>query len=248
MGSVMKNKVGIVFIGTNKYIEFFPRYYQALESNFLENSSKTYFVFTDQPNCEYFDHPNINITEIEHQGWPYITLYRFKFMAQIREQLADFDWLFFIDADLIAVSPMSEEELLSHDLPLIGVQHPGFIGKVGSFETNPKSLANIFDAQYDLSIYRQGCFWGGKSKEFLDMIVELERRVDVDLENDIVAVWHDESQMNKYFLERNDQVYTLHAGYATPQSGYDHIKTQYETKFLHLFKDQQEFPRFARAK
>jgi len=248
MGATMKNNVGIVFIGTNKYIEFFPRYYQALESNFLNESPKTYFVFTDQPNHEYFDQPNVEIIEIEHQGWPYITLYRFKFMAQIREKLEEFNWLFFIDADLIAVSPMSEEEILGHGLPLIGVQHPGFINKIGSFETNPKSLACIFDGHYDLSQYRQGCFWGGKSKEFLDMIVELERRVDVDLENEIVAVWHDESQMNKYFVERNEKVYTLHPGYATPQNGYEHIKTNYQSKFLHLHKNLDEFPRFARAK
>ena len=143
---------------------------------------------------------------------------------------------------------MSEEEILGHGLPLIGVQQPGFINKIGSFETNPKSLACIFDGHYDLSQYRQGCFWGGKSKEFLDMIVELERRVDVDLENEIVAVWHDESQMNKYFVERNEKVYTLHPGYATPQNGYEHIKTNYQSKFLHLHKNLDEFPRFARAK
>ena len=247
MGASM-NKVGIVFIGTSKYVEFFPMYHPALESNFLKESDKTYFVFTDQPDHEYFKKPNVEVQAVDHVGWPYITLYRFKFMAQIKERLKDFDWLFFIDADLIAQDSMPEKEILGHGMPLIGVQHPGFMGMVGTYETNPKSLACIFDGYYDLSKYRQGCFWGGKSEEFIKMIVELERRVDVDLENEIVAVWHDESHMNKYFVENNHKVFTLHPGFATPQQGYDHIKANFEIKFIHLHKDMAEFPRFTRAK
>ena len=128
---------------------------------------------------------------------------------------------------------------------MIGVQHPGFLGIIGSFETNGNSTANILDGYYDLKEYRQGCLWGGKSKQFIDMIIELDRRVDADLEKEVVAVWHDESHMNKYFVENNSDVFTLHAGFATPQQGYDHIKANFETKFIHLYKDLNEFPRFA---
>ncbi len=116
---------------------------------------------------------------------------------------------------------------------------------MGSFETNSNSTANILDGYYDLKEYRQGCLWGGKSKQFIDMVVELDRRVDVDLENEVVAVWHDESHMNKYFVENNQSVLTLHPGFATPQQGYDNIKANFETKFVHLHKDLDEFPRFA---
>ena len=40
-------KVAIVFIGTGKYINFLPMYYENIEKHFLPNSEKTILVFTD---------------------------------------------------------------------------------------------------------------------------------------------------------------------------------------------------------
>ena len=40
-------KVAITFIGTNKYLDFLPKYYENIEKYFLPNSEKTIFAFTD---------------------------------------------------------------------------------------------------------------------------------------------------------------------------------------------------------
>ena len=239
-------KIAITFIGTSKYANFFEGYKKAVDQHFLTDHQKEYFVFTDQPHLEIFQHENVNVIQIDHVGWPWITLHRFKFMNLIKDRLANFEYTFFIDADLWPCSKI-EDDILDHGKPLIGVQHPGFLGKIGTYETNTRSTANIFDDFYDLKIYRQGCFWGGKSDDVVKMVIELTDRVDQDTKNDIVAVWHDESHMNKYFLENNDKVYTLHPGYATPQNGYDEIKAVYKTMMVHLYKDLAEYPRFARS-
>jgi|TARA_R110001583_G_scaffold2787_4_gene19544 hypothetical protein len=237
-------KVAINFIGTNKYKDFFDGYYEGLQKNFLPNIEKHYFVYTDDTNYKPFDKKNVTSMKIDHQGWPYITLYRFKFINQMRDQISKFDYTFFIDADLWCVGKVSWDEIIGSQ-PLIGVQHPGFVGKIGAFETDSRSRANIYDGEYDLSQYRQGCFWGGKTNDFLEMTNVLEQRVDADLEDEIVAVWHDESHTNKYFLENKSLVRTLHPGYAQPQNGYKNIREEYPTKFVHLHKDLNEFPRFA---
>tara|TARA_B100000700_G_C15053412_1_gene861528 strand:- start:702 stop:1427 length:726 start_codon:yes stop_codon:yes gene_type:complete len=240
-------KICVIFIGTNKYSDFFPGYYAAVKRYFLPDFEKTFYVFTDLPKKEYYDKEDVVITEIEHVGWPWITLHRFKFMNYQKDNLAKFDYVFFLDADLWPCSNIGEE-IIAHGKPYIGVHHPGFIGKIGTFETNPMSRANIFDKKYDLSIYRQGCFWGGKAEYITKMCAELNKRVDSDTENNVVAIWHDESHMNKYFLENNDNVYTLHPGFATPQNGYEYIKQNYKTMMVHLHKDIKEFPRFEGVK
>lgn len=237
-------KIGIVFIGTSKYRQFFEGYYEGIVKNFLPEHQKQFFVFTDDLNDAVFEKENVTKIEIQHQGWPYITLHRFKFIRAAEKELQKMDYVFFIDADLWCISPVYETEI-PLDSKLIGVQHPGFVGKIGTFETDTRSSSNIFDDYYDLTKYRQGCLWGGKSSSFLEMVNELDRKVDEDSTREIVAVWHDESHMNKYFLLHQNEVFTLHPGFAQPQHGYESIRENYPTKFVHLHKEMNEFPRFA---
>ena len=42
-----KNKVAICFIGTGKYLNYLPNYYEHIEEHFLPESEKTFLVFTD---------------------------------------------------------------------------------------------------------------------------------------------------------------------------------------------------------
>ena len=237
-------KIGIIFIGTAKYRQFFEGYYEGIIKNFLPEHDKQFFVFTDNLNDPVFEKENVTKFEIQHQGWPYITLHRFKFILMAEKQLQKMDYIFFIDADLWCINSVHENEIPLNS-NLIGVQHPGFVEKIGTFETDTRSNSNIFDGLYDLRIYRQGCLWGGKFFAFLKMVRDLDEKIDEDSKKGIVAVWHDESHMNKYFLLHKDEVETLHPGFAQPQNGYDHVRNSYPTKFVHLHKEMNEFPRFA---
>lgn len=236
-------KVAIIFIGTSKYLNFLPQYYQNIVENFLPNSEKTFLVFTDGEG----DFPeNVKVFPQEHLDWPYITLTRFEIINKAKEEIGKYDWLVFLDADTLVVDKILEEEFFS-DKPLFGVWHPCDNLKMpphnsvpGAFETNPKSLACIgnFEDNYP-SYYYQGCLWGGKIPEVLDMIAELENRVNLDLENDVIAVWHDESHLNKYFNENQDRVNTLGPEYAYPEvfSSY----CNFEPKIIHLAKDNSKY-------
>lgn len=238
-------KTAIIFIGTNRYIGFFEGYKSAIDLHFLPTHEKTFFAFTDQPEHELLKHDNVVVTEIEHESWPYVTLHRFKYMMMVKEELKSFDNIFFVDADLWPCSEITDKHILDHGKPLVGVQHPGFFGKTGTFETNTSSRANIFDGYYDLSHYRQGCFWGGEATAVLKMVETLNERIDLDLQDEIVAIWHDESHLNKYMLQNNNNVFTLHPGFAQPQDdGYENIREMFPTMMVHLKKDLKEFPRF----
>jgi hypothetical protein len=234
-------KVAIVFIGTSKYLDFLPQYYEKIHDNFLPNTQKTFLVFTDGEGNFPDD---IKVYHQEHLKWPYITLHRFKIINNAREEILKHDWLIFLDADTLVVDKVFEYQFFT-DKPLFGVWHPGHYMQLyphnqfpGSFETNIKSLAYVDVEKVCPPIYYQGCLWGGKIPEVLDMIDELENNVDKDLENNVIAVWHDESHLNRYFIEHSEKVNTLGSEYAYPEA-FD--SCNFEPKIMHLAKDNSKY-------
>ena len=235
-------KVAISFIGTNKYLDFLPQYYENTKKYFLPNSEKVFLVFTDGEG----DFPDdVKVFNQEHLEWPYITLKRFEIINKARSIIEDCDWFVFIDADALPVTTITEEEFFV-DKPLFGVHHPCHFLKMaphtqapGAYEQNFKSEAYVDTSKELPPVYWQGCFWGGKVPNVCAMIDELEARVNRDLENNIVALWHDESQINRYFLERITDVHTLGSEYAFPEVFKN--SCTFEPKIVHLAKDNSEY-------
>ena len=236
-------KVAISFIGTNKYLNFLPRYYENIEKYFLPKSEKTILAFTDGQLNETPE--NLKVFSQEHLDWPYITLKRFEILNKAREIISDHDWFVFIDADALVVDRIDEDEFFT-DKPLFGVHHPCHFLKMqphtqspGAYEQNPKSEAYIDLSKGLPDVYWQGCLWGGQVPQVCAMIDELQARVDRDLKNDIVAVWHDESQINKYFYENQDQVHTFSSEFAYPEV-FDQY-CNFKPRIVHLAKDNSKY-------
>ena len=91
--------VAIVFIGTNKYLDFLPRYYEQCEEHLMPDANKQYFIFTDGELDGTPD--NMSIYPKEHKPWPAITLERFHTILEAEEELTKYDWLLFLDADMV---------------------------------------------------------------------------------------------------------------------------------------------------
>jgi hypothetical protein len=230
-------KVAIIFIGTFKYINFFNDYYHTVKDLFIPESKKHFFVFTDaEPTNSSFSAEDISVISIKHEKWPLSSLFRYKYISSIKEDLLKYDYVIYIDADMKAVGKVSEEELLkdTKHKKLFAVQHPGFLDSVGSFEKNTKSLACV-NPNDDLSTYWQGCFWGGQSKFVIDLCIELERRIEEDLKNNIIAIWYDESHLNKYLIENKNIVATMDPGYAYPEIC--DLPSCFRKKLMHLEKN-----------
>ncbi len=88
-------KVAITFIGTNKYLNFLPKYYENVEKYFLPNTEKVILAFTDGDLDETPD--NLKVYKQEHLDWPFITLKRFEIINKARDVIDECDWLVFID-------------------------------------------------------------------------------------------------------------------------------------------------------
>jgi glycosyltransferase involved in cell wall biosynthesis len=223
----------VIFIGTGRYIDYFEKYYATTQALFLPQTRRTYFAITDQ-----VAHPSVAgkhdvvTVSVPKEDWPLPTLLRFRYINGIADRLREFSHVVFMDADMVAASPVNEEEFFAHDKPLFGVQHPAFIRERGTFESNPRSLACVRRGE-DVSRYYQGCFWGGQTEAVLALSRELARRIDEDLSRNVIAVWHDESHLNKYFIENRDKVHAYPPSYAYPETW----QLPYEMKLVHLQKD-----------
>jgi len=236
-------RVAITFIGTNKYLDFLPKYYENIEKYFLPNTEKTILVFTDG---ELDDTPdNITVYHQEHLPWPFITLKRFEILNKARKEIEEHDLLVFIDADGLVVDQITEEEFFV-DKPLFGVHHPcHFLGMPphnrmpGAFETNTRSRAYLDLEKIKPKVYYQGCLWGGKVPEVCDMMDTIMGRTNLDLEDDIIAVWHDETHINKYLNENQDKVHTFGPEFAYPECFSSYCN--FEPRIVHLAKDNSAY-------
>jgi hypothetical protein len=239
-------KVLLCFIGTQNYFYFFDKYYQTFNTLFLPNTKKDFLILTDLNYVSSYN--NQFVLNIEHKQWPYVTLLRFKNILKAEELIKKYDWFIFIDADMYANKVITEQDFFVSSKRFFGVQHPLFLNSRGTFENNIKSCAYVSEYD-DMCTYWQGCFWGGQNPYILNMIEELNNRVDLDLNNGIVAKWHDESHLNKFYIENKRFVHTYDSSYCYPEifiNGYMNLPV--DKKIIHIEKSYINFPRFSGVK
>ena len=241
---MMKN-IAIIFIGTGNYVKYFQNYYENCEKYFLPNSKKTYFCFTDA-DFQGEIPENINVIYTEQESWPLPTLHRFKYILSQKTNLIQYDYLIYLDADMLVNEKILEEEILT-DNHFIGVYHPGFYKKDQAMPYEKRKISQAYVSQ-ETGMYWQGSLWGGKIPFIFEMIEELNTRIEKDLDIDIIAEWWDESHINKFFLENSERVYTLGPEYTFPEVydvdpdrnfNYPNIDFS-KRKIIHLLKKHSE--------
>ena len=107
-----------------------------------------------------------------------------------------------------------------------------------SYDRNPKSLAYVAPGDEGENYYAGG-FNGGSTKEFLKMAEVISDRVTKDLENGVVALWHDESHMNRYLID-NPPTLSLTPSYCFAEEQMDNANYPYEPKIIALKKNHNE--------
>ena len=131
---------------------------------------------------------------VPHYGFPQASLLRYHAMLGERELLAQYAHLFHADADMRFVAPVSADEVCAEGLT--ATEHPGFIGNGGTPERNSRSAACCPQVRQ----YFCGGFSGGASAAFLAMAEAIRAGIDHDSRRGVLAVWHDESHLNKYLF------------------------------------------------
>lgn len=204
-------KTGLLIIATNKYIDFLPNLIESADKFFLPNNDVEYFVFTDQEDLNLKSDRKITVLKTEHKQWPWMTLGRYKIFNDNKSTLKNKDYLFYCDVDMLFCDTVGDEILSER----VATLHPGFNGGRGTPETNPNSLACVYP--FEKMQYFAGGFNGGSSDTYLKMCEKLSKNIKTDHDNGVIAIWHDESHMNRYFID-NPPTKILGVEYCTPSN------------------------------
>jgi hypothetical protein len=214
-------KIGILTIATGKYSMYLPELIESCENLFLSDYEKSYFVYTDSDMSdlpEFKGSEKVIKIQQEKLGWPYDSMLRFHMFDSFRDMLSKVDYLFFMNANMKVVSVIDDYILPKENAcGIVVTQHPGYYKRIGVWglphENNRRS--EFYVAQHQRERYFQGCFNGGRSDEFLSMCATLKEKIDKDLTRGIIPVWHDETALNWYVINKDPLI--LPPIYAYPE-------------------------------
>jgi hypothetical protein len=205
-------KIGVFYIVTGRYKVFWPEFLESFKTKFLPEAERHIYLFTDEEE-EFFRNNlpadiSLSYHRIEHQPWPFMTLMRYHLFMKHYEEWKDCDYIFFINSTYIFYKKVGTEILpgAEHEY-LVAAEHRQSVRRKPdcyTYDRNPASKAYIPYGQG--SHYYAGGFNGGTVPAFKALCESIIQATDEDLSNDIIALWHDESHLNAYLLNRHIKV------------------------------------------
>lgn len=157
----------------------------------------------------------------EALAWPYATLLRFAMFRPLLPRLAQegFAYVYFLNANYLTAQPVLPADLLpQEDRPLVLCRHPGYLTARPPFFPYERRRESTAYIPYNRGrAYVCGGTNGGTLSAYGALVEELARRVQQDLDKGLIARWHDESQLNRYALEREGETRLLSASFCRPE-------------------------------
>lgn len=209
-------EIAILYICTGRYRIFWSGFHEACERFFIPSARKKYFVFSDAPSVLRRRSERVETIYQKQLGWPFDTLMRFDMFERILPSIASAQYVFFVNANMRPVETIDETVLPGAEHGgLLVTLHPGFYDKtdpnVFTYERNPASRAYIPLGKG--KHYFMGGFSGGTTEAYSQLIMDLNSATKKDLGEGVVALWHDESHLNRYMLERTPKILDPSFGY-----------------------------------
>lgn len=200
-------RIGLLYICIGKYSIFWKDFYLSAERYFFQDRIyiREYYVFTDSPSI-YGEKENEHIHRICQQnlGWPDNTLMRFHmFMCMDGQLRQETDYLFFFNANMEFKVPIGKEILPSRaENDLVGAKHPWMYNlKRWNWTYERRHKSSVYVSYNEGEAYFQGSVWGGATAAILRLCEVCRSLVDKDKSISLTPRWHDESVLNRYFID-----------------------------------------------
>lgn len=221
-------RIAIVCICLNEpYWIFLSDMIASARKFLLKGHDVDFIAWTDMPTTTKID---AKIISTEKAEWPTPTLMRYHLFLRQEELLKEYDFIYYVDADMKFVSRVGDEilgNLVAAVHPMYHLRHdyiPPYEGneKSTAFIPRPGRVAMRNGQKVFQTFYFAGGFQGGRSDVFIKAMKVMKDNIDKDfMENNYVAVWNDESHWNKYLFE-NPPTVVLSPSYIYPDTLINH--------------------------
>lgn len=196
--------IGLTVFASQNYMAYLEQFLRSAETFFMVGHRVNYYVFTDQPHAV----PRIplqsgrkvitfQIPSFEHEKD--ISRQRLEFISVYSKQHFHEEVAYLVCSDVdVTFQHDVGVEILS---PLFATLHLSFYmasREVLPYEWRPKSQAYIPNDEGDF--YYTGSLFGGSVAEIHRLTAACHQMIVTDQSNDIDALGHSESHLNKYLL------------------------------------------------
>uniref|UniRef100_W5LZA7 Alpha 1,3-galactosyltransferase 2 n=2 Tax=Lepisosteus oculatus TaxID=7918 RepID=W5LZA7_LEPOC len=194
--------VALTVFAVGKYLDTYLKdFLTSAERYFMVGLRVTYYIFTDDPTKvpQVALAPGREVVTLQverHRRWQDISMMRMKSIAdtiesQVRHRA---QYVFCLDVDQVFVGRFGTEALGDS----VALMHAFFYRTPKfryTYDQNPKSEA--FMEKGD--IYYHAAVFGGTWQNVKRLTESCYKGIMKDKENQVEALWHDESHLNKYF-------------------------------------------------
>lgn len=163
----------------------------------------TFYVFTDLPervpNIRLAPQRNLKVVKVKkHTRWQDISMMRMKTISEIIESelCHTFKYVFCFDVDQVFQGRFGSEAL-GESVAQLHAHYYKLPKYTFTYDKNPMSKAYMEAGDY----YYHAAVFGGSWKKVKELADACYQSIMEDKQNNVEALWHDESHLNKYFWE-----------------------------------------------
>uniref|UniRef100_A0A3Q3WJM9 Alpha 1,3-galactosyltransferase 2 n=1 Tax=Mola mola TaxID=94237 RepID=A0A3Q3WJM9_MOLML len=217
------SSVALTVFAVGRYLDaYLNTFLTSAERYFMLGLPVTYFIFTDLPekvpNIKLGLGRSLKIVQIEkHSRWQDISMMRMKTISNTIESEIHHccNYVFCFDVDQKFMGRFGSEAL-GDSVALLHAHYYKLPKERFTYDRNPKSKAFLQTGDF----YYHAAIFGGLLKNVKNLTDSCYMSIMEDKKNNVEALWHDESHLNKYFfLYKPSRI--LSPEYCWDQSIYD---------------------------